>query len=384
MSKKHFCLGLFLLLAAAASLQAQYTTLHHFLGGVTDGEKPEGSLIRNGATLYGMTSYGGASNVGTIFKIKVDGTGFALLHSFIGGAADGKWPLGSLTFSKGQLYGMTYAGGSSNFGVIFRINMDGTSFILLHSFVGGAADGKYPFGTLTFHGGKFYGVAYSGGTGNRGVVFVIKPDGTGFTQLHAFADDGADGSGPRGTLVFSGNMLYGMTNGGGSNFAGTIFQISPNGMGFKLLHSFVGGASDGAYPWYGALVAKGSALYGLTQYGGTADRGVVFRIKKNGAGFAVLHSFLGGADGYYPYGSLISVGAKLYGLTTGGGTTSDGTIFQINPNGTGYTILHMLDDPSVEGDLPMGNLIKNGKILYGMTYRGGSADRGVIFSYKIK
>ncbi len=77
-------------------------------------------------------------------------------------------------------------------------------------------------------------------------------------------------------------------------------------------------------------------------------------------------------------------GTKLYGLTQMGGATNDGTIFRINPNGKGFEILHMFDRPSGDGAYPLGDLIKNGKMLYGMTYYGGSSDFGVIFSYKLK
>jgi len=81
MLKKHFCLSFVLLLAVAGSLQAQYATLHHFTGPTADGKYPYASPIRKGNMLYRMTGKGGAYNNGAIFKIGLDGTGYALLHS---------------------------------------------------------------------------------------------------------------------------------------------------------------------------------------------------------------------------------------------------------------------------------------------------------------
>jgi len=50
------------------------------------------------------------------------------------------------------------------------------------------------------------------------------------------------------SLILSGSTLYGMTSGGGSDDAGTIFSIGTNGSNFKLLHSFTNSASDGNSP----------------------------------------------------------------------------------------------------------------------------------------
>jgi uncharacterized repeat protein (TIGR03803 family) len=107
--------------AASAAAPAQFTVLHNFAGGAGDGSYPYGSLIQSGSTLYGMTNLGGSSGAGTIFQIRTDGTGFTRLHSFAGGTGDGANPWGSLILSGSALYGMTYAGGSSNRGTIFRL-----------------------------------------------------------------------------------------------------------------------------------------------------------------------------------------------------------------------------------------------------------------------
>ena len=56
------------------------------------GSIPSTASCSVGVHPYGMTSDGGASNRGTVFKLNTDGTGFALVHSFAGGTADGHPP----------------------------------------------------------------------------------------------------------------------------------------------------------------------------------------------------------------------------------------------------------------------------------------------------
>ena len=106
---------------------------------------------------------GGDSDSGTIFKIGTNGTAYTLLHEFIGGADDGKNPWGSLIISGSILYGMTYIGGDSDGGTIFKIESSGIGFSLLHEFAGGADDGYKPAGSLIISGTTLYGMTDSGG-----------------------------------------------------------------------------------------------------------------------------------------------------------------------------------------------------------------------------
>jgi len=160
----------------ATSLQAQCTLLHSFAGTTSDGANPYGSLVASGSTLYGMTSGGGAYNLGTVFKINVDGTGYAVLHSFagaiVGAPTDGASPKGSLVLIGATLYGMTHYGGiPAGEGKIFKINSDGTGLEVLHSFAGKPSDGGWPWGSLTFSGSMLCGMTLNGGVSDLGVVF---------------------------------------------------------------------------------------------------------------------------------------------------------------------------------------------------------------------
>ncbi|MCK7479253.1 MAG: hypothetical protein M0C28_19230 [Candidatus Moduliflexus flocculans] len=145
--KKRLLLVLCGLSFIALSIQGQVTLLHEFAGGIDDGKWPYGDLLISGSTLYGMTHLGGNGNLGTIFKMQFDGSDFTPLHRFAGPPVDGQHPVGNLILFGSTLYGMTNYGGKSHMGTIFKIQTDGSGFALVHSFAGGATDGRYPNGS---------------------------------------------------------------------------------------------------------------------------------------------------------------------------------------------------------------------------------------------
>jgi uncharacterized repeat protein (TIGR03803 family) len=370
--------GATLLLAATANTQAQFTLLHSFAGPPDDGSQPSyNSLTLSGSTLYGMTSSGGSSYGGTIFKIDTNGTGHTVLHNFT--YSDGN-PFGSLTLAGSTLYGMTQYGGSSGIGTIFKIGTDGSGYTNLHSFAGGAGGGSLPWGSLTLSGSTLYGMTEYGGSSNSGVVFQVNTDGTGFELLHSFAGSTGDGAAPLSTLTLSGSTLYGMTFYGRGIEGGTIFKINTDGTGYTNLHIFTGSTSDGSNP-YGSLTLAGSTLYGMTLYGGSTYGGTVFKINTDGNGYTNLHSFVGGdSDGRNPFGSLTLSGSTLYGMTCNGGISNNGTVFQVNADGTGFQLLHSFVGGTGDGRMPEGSLTLSNSTLYGMAYYGGTSNLGVIFS----
>ena len=361
----------------ALPVRAGISLLHEFVGGTADGRHPYGSLILSGSTLYGMTT-----DDGVIFKMEKNGTGYTMLHKFAGGVSDGYEPYGSLILSGSTLYGMTSRGGDSDLGTIFKIETDGTGFTLLHEFAGGSADGRNPVGSLILSGSTLYGVT-SGGDVETGKIFKIQTDGTDFTLLHAFTG-GLDGTVyTTTTLVLSDSTLYGMTNSGGDSGMGTIFKIQTDGTGFDLLHEFAGGAADGVNP-YGSLIISGSTLYGMTSDDGDIGNGTIFKIETDGTGFSLLHDFSSGAsDGRTPVGSLLLSGSDLYGMAQYGGSSDAGIIFKIATNGVGFNLLHSFTGGVDDGGNPFGSLIISESTLYGMTYGGGDSGDGVVFSLPV-
>jgi uncharacterized repeat protein (TIGR03803 family) len=158
------------------------TTL--FIFNNSDGAQPVGSLtLGNDGNFYGFTQNGGSNNCGTLFKFGTNGA-LTSLFSFNGTNGFGTYaPLvdddqyGSLCqASDGNFYGETMAGGPAypiGYGTIFRITPNG-GFASLFSFGNDAGDGYYPAGGLIqATDGNFYGVTYSGGTNDDGVIFRL-------------------------------------------------------------------------------------------------------------------------------------------------------------------------------------------------------------------
>jgi uncharacterized repeat protein (TIGR03803 family) len=400
---KKLFLPLMSLMSASISLTAQtFTTLYSFHGRA-DGGLPEGGLVISSNALYGTTTYGGSSGNGTVFAINIDGTGFTNLYVFTGGS-DGANPVDSLVLSGNTLYGTTDIGGVSGSGAVFAINTDGTDFTNLHSFaaVPGSypytnSDGAYPYAGLILSGNTLYGTAADGGISGQGTVFALNTDGTGFTNLYTFTalstpytGTNADGANPLGGLMLSGNTLYGTTGDGGSSGSGGVFAVNTNGTGFTNLYNFTATSaadpntnSDGAYP-QGGLVISGNTLYGTTFGGGYAGRGTVFAVNTNGTGFTNLYSFTAtyspeftNSDGAWPYDTLVLSGNTLYGTASGGGGF-EGTVFAVNTDGTGFTVVHNFTGGS-DGDTPIGSLALSGNTLYGMAQYDG-LNNGTVFS----
>lgn len=358
---------------------SQYRILRHFAGGSLDGATPYGELLPCGSVLYGMTHNGGSSNNGTIYKINTDGSGFGLLHSFNGGTADGYQPHGSLIQIGSTLYGMTYGGGASGYGIVFKINTDGTDFEILHSFTG--SDGKYPNRSLVQSGDAFYGMTSNGGSSDLGAIFKIDADGSNFQMLHNFAGSSVDGAFPTDSLINDGSALYGMTRDGGSSNIGCVFKMNFDGSGFQLLHSFNG--SDGSGP-HGSLAQCGSTLYGMATMGGSSSLGTIFRINTGGSNFDVLHNFSGAsADGSWPIAAPALSERLIFGITYDGGSSNRGIIFQINNDGSDFQILHSFSGGVTDGSYPR-SLVVSGLTLYGVTSDGGNNNKGVIFAYDLE
>lgn len=252
--------------------EGNFSLLHSFEGGAQGAVPWSQSLATDGSTLYGMTSGAGSSDNGIIYSLGIDGSGFTVLHN-LSYDTDGGEPQGHPTLSGETLYGMAAYGGSGNKGTIFSLGTDGSGFTVLHSFSG--ADGATPCTSLALSGDTLYGMTTGGGDSDQGTIFSIGTDGSGFAVLHSFT--GADGANPYDAMILSGETLYGMVSFGGIGDYGTIFSIQTDGSGFTVLHNFTGDADDGSMPFYGAPTLFGSFLYFATGYGGAFDAGAVCR-----------------------------------------------------------------------------------------------------------
>lgn len=358
-----------------------------------DGYTPRDGVIQDSAgALYGTTRAGGNSDLGTVFKLAPNGSGGYIhteLKSFNG--ADGIHPLASvIQDGAGVLYGTTETGGSSNQGTVFKLTPDvagGYIHTKLKDFNG--VNGSRLSARLVQDGaGALYGASYTGGSNDGGTVFKLTPAlGGGFTHtiLKSFAF--MEGRLPfREVIQDSAGTLYGTTVGGGSNTdLGTVFKLTPNGSGgydHSVLKAF--DWIEGAFPYAGLVQDGVGALYGTTSGGGSADFGTAFKLTPDGLGgysYEVLKHFTW-IEGAYPFSNLIrdSAGA-LYGVTQEGGIADVGTVFKLTPNGSGgfsHRVLKHLN--GIDGAYPYGGLVLgHDGALYGTASEGGKFGGGTVF-----
>ncbi|MNK76596.1 hypothetical protein D3C87_961700 [compost metagenome] len=342
-------------------------------------------LLLNSQTkeLWGVTSSGGVSSDGVIFKTDANGENIQVIHNFTV-EFEGKNP-GYSTLVEGsdnKLYGLTKEGGLYNKGILFEFDSSTNIYTKKIDF-GTLEKGESPWGSLTkATDGRLYGMTNLGGTNNKGILFVYDPIQNSISKLFDF--DGENGAIPYGSLlVGSNNNLYGLTNSGGINDSGILFEFDMTENSFSKKIDFDGG--NGRNPFGDLVQLTNGKLYGMTYGGGTYDHGVIFEYDINDNKLENKFNFQRTNTGANPFGSLLkSTNGKLYGMTSSGGSTSvGGTIFEFDPNTNTFTIKQRLSNYAL-GTYPRGNLIEleNG-ILLGLTSAGGANGNGTLFEYKI-
>jgi len=298
---------LFFALSPAWAQTYTYEELYEFSG--NQGENPSCTLVRDShGNLYGTTVNGGAFGYGTVFKLGPAGKE-TVLYSFTGGADGGGGlyygpPATLVRDSAGNLYGMTYQGGTANLGVVFKVSKTGHETVL-HSFLGGA-DGLHPAGAnlLLDSQGDLYGTTGGGGTWDQGVIFKLDPAGN-ETILYSFTGGKDGGQVYTGVIQDEEGNLYGTTTYGGANGVGVVYKLSTAGK-LRVLHAFAGGvnggcfaAADGCLPTAGLVRDKSGNLYGTTEFGGLWNYGTIFKITPRGV-LTTVYSFSNILDGNEP------------------------------------------------------------------------------------
>jgi len=361
-----------LFIAAGAKASVVLTTLASFGG--TNGANPDAGLVQAAdGFLYGTTTGGGTSNMGTVFRISPTGGPLIPLVSF--SATNGAYPRAGLVQQAGadfSLFGTTYAGGESNLGTLFKIKTNGALSAML-SFRG--TNGANPQGGLV-HGndGQLYGATYYGGPTwplGYGVVFQVTTNGV-MTQLTSFAY--TNGAGPYATLLRAtdGNF-YGTTQLGGAGGLGCVFKINGIGTVTPIVSFFT---TNGALPSGGVVQGVDGHLYGTTSSGGSSNLGTIFRVTTSG-NLTTMVSFTR-ANGESPLAGLIQGSdGHFYGTTAQGGTNAFGTVFQMTTNGSLTTLIAF---NSSDGRNPYAGLVQGTDgSFYGTTANGGAHDLGTVY-----
>jgi uncharacterized repeat protein (TIGR03803 family) len=357
-----------------------------------NGEYPQGGLIADAAgDLFGTTSQGGANGDGTVFEIDRTDGGYAgaptSLVSFDG--ADGAYPqeVSLIADAAGDLFGTTENGGGNGqygyYGTVFEIAKTAGGYLgaptTLVSFTG--AYGVFPEGGLIADAaGDLFGATL-------GTVFEIAKTAGGYAGMPDILSSSIGSS--AGLFADAAGDLFGTTSGGGADNDGTVFEIAKTVEGYAsaptILASFTG--ADGSDPRGGLIADAAGNLIGTTEFGGSSDDGTVFEIARTAGGYAgtpiTLVNFTG-ANGQYPVSSLIADAAgDLFGATSGGGADGDyGTVFEIAKTLGGYasTPITLVSFNVGNGAYPGGDLITDpAGDLFGTTAAGGTSGAGTVF-----
>ena len=211
--------------------------------------------------------------------------------------------------------------------------------------------------------GNLFGTASAGGLYNQGVVFEV--DASGNEKVLYNFTGAAGGAGPHSGLFrdAAGN-LYGAAGSGGAANNGTLYKLDAAGK-LTVLHTFHAGPQDGQTPGTPVVLDGDGNLWGTTQHGGAADRGVVYKLNNTGQE-TVVHSFAGGTDGAQPMAGLtLDAAGNLYGTTAYGGYSGGqcrsrihvvpagcGVVFKIDAAGN-YSLLYSFGDRP-DGEDPEG------------------------------
>ena len=391
-----------------------YQLLHSFCqgGSCQDAGSPQDGLLRDSdGNLFGAANGGGANGHGAVFELKFNSSTqqyhYLILHNFCAQAncADGAFPDSPLIMDiDGNLYGTTTQGGAANLGIIFKLFHHSNYYTLhvLHDFCTAPAceDGSIPVSGLTYRGQQtgapydgvspLYGATErtdSAGDGT-GVVYQLRGGLHHYKVLHTFClTDCADGEFPSALALDRHGHLFGVTEIGGVNSHGVIFELHPNTLEFDVLYNFCSrtNCADGDEPDLRQMPVQDStgALYGTTFAGGRHDMGTVWKFKPLTHKLAVLYNFCSQAncaDGAFPRaGVTLGPAGEIYGETPQGGrcdvSGGCGVVFALQ--GGTYSLLHSFcadgDPCPTDGAEPFGGLLRDPSgTLFGVTAFGGT------------
>ena len=360
------------------------SSFYAFQGFPSDGSYPYYTTPHQGSDgiLYGTTFIGGTSNWGTAYSFNLtNATKTTIFNSAPGTGSAGNYA-NINELSDGKLYVVQSVAGASGYGVLLRMDKNGSNQQTLHLFLGlgGTAnystaadaqltspkyDGAYPYGyVVEGPDGKIYGASYAGGGYNRGTTFRCNKDGSNYEiinignpTLKAYVN-GRLGviplsyniMNPRGNVAITqqGQVILTGYYGGATDIGG-IARFNLDGSDYRILYT--GSAPSGYYPVRGALVID-DKIYGTMEYGGGTTNtngvsfGVVYRMNTDGTDYEKIVTFDHNGSGVYadgsnPWAGVSYDGNFLYGTTfINGGAGIGGTIYKVKPDGSDFKTIH--------------------------------------------
>lgn len=386
------------------------TNLYSFQGGSSDGAIPHsGPLLVNGV-LYGAADYGGSAGMGAIYAYSLSTHQERILHSFTGtnvgtpANSDGQFSDSTPLYNPadGYLYGVSEAGDAPGFtnglGTVWKIKTDGTGYQVIHEFSFDSTVSNPQHGLALTPDGYLWGTAiYSNGELGAGGVYKLKTDGSNFQFLLSFSSAAPNPYFPASDIVrASDGNLYFTCGYGGAYGLGTVEKIVPGTNAISTVWSFDG--YTGANPvnnvqnYLENRLYQSPAdhnLYGVTAGGGAYGLGTAFEFNISTGACTRLCSFNIG-DANATANPPVALGSNFYLTSTSGGLTASefsaggyGAGLSVSPKGTIKVIQNFyVQDLSVGTGVTSsgGGLIQDGSLYVGIAPSGGAFGDGGVYS----
>jgi uncharacterized repeat protein (TIGR03803 family) len=195
------------------------------------------------------------------------------------------------------------------------------------------------------------------------------------TTLATF--ENTNGAAPFGRLTFdnAGNLI-GTTRNGGTSGVGTVFRLNAGDNSISDLANLSIATGDG--PIAGVTLDSLGNIYGVNFGGGSSSRGTLFQIDAQTDALSTLVTF-NTANGARPQSDLVFDGSgNLYGTAQSGGANGVGTVFEYSLGTSAFNTIATFN--TTNGSLPLGGLaIDAGGNLFGTTQGGGANNQGTVF-----
>jgi uncharacterized repeat protein (TIGR03803 family) len=322
--------GIFLVAIAVAAPAQTVSTIYQFSNG-SNPNYPSGVMAQGrDGDFYGVTLSGNGCCQGVIYKISSKG---ALTSLYSMAQSDGTTCSGLTLGTDGNFYGTCHNGGANDYGTLFKVTSAGV-LTVLHNFAaqGSTSDGCEPLAPPTqASNGDFYGTTSFCGANNYGTVYKLTLAGA-YSLLYSFQGPPNDTLFPLGLIEGTDGDLWGLGNGWIISY-GAVFKITLTGKE-SLVYAFKGDP-DGAGPYTNLIQGSNGDFYGTTEEGGSTQEGTIFEVTEGGKE-TVLYSFPNQTDGAYPSLPLTQgPNGLLYGAATdcAGGGCSQAGLFDITTEG---------------------------------------------------
>ncbi len=231
--------------------------------------------------------------------------------------------------------------------LVFWLPVLRADITILHTFLNATAlEGVNPRDEmLVGSDGYLYGTA-------RNAVFRIRPDGSDYQTINRFLTPGPTNR--QGRIVEGPDrQLYGLASG---SAAGTVvYRLSRDGATLDIVFAFPAGSVLRSH--VGLTLGSDGRLYGFVEMRHGTDPvawPTLFGINRDGTGFSVLRVFSRGAASAVLPGTLVDpvdevtegLDGRLYGVAISGPNNvgqRNGGMYSINKDGTGFRVLRYIE-----------------------------------------